>query len=331
MFTLAGHTFDKPVLLAPMEDVTDMPFRVLCKEFGADIVYTEFVNVEGLVRQNERTHKKMTFLEVERPMGIQIYGGNEESMVSGAQLSEELQPDLIDINCGCWVKDIAMRGAGAGLLRDVPKMERLVGKVVNAVSLPVTVKTRLGWDSESIKIVEVAQRMEQAGAKALTIHCRTRAQGHKGDPDYSLIPEVKKAVGIPIIVNGGINAPEDAKRVFDVTGCDGVMIARAAIANPWIFRDSKTYLKTGILPEPPSIEERFDVMLRQLKDAAGYKQERRAVLEFRKYYSNYLKGLPDAAQVRRELMVPVTVSDVEAILLPYKEQLLSSHAQLAIE
>ncbi len=323
MFTIGKHTFDRPVLLAPMEDVTDMPFRVLCREIGADIVYTEFVNVEGLVRQNERTHRKMAFQEVERPIGIQIYGGNEESMVSGAQLSEQLSPDLIDINCGCWVKDIAMRGAGAGLLRDLPKMERLVGNVVRGVSLPVTVKTRLGWDQDSIRIVEVAQRMEQAGAKALTIHCRTRVQGHKGDPDYTLIPEVKKAVSIPIIVNGGINSPLDAERVFDTTGCDGVMIARAAIACPWIFRETKAYLRTGVMPEPPTIQERFSVMLRQLRDAAEYKDESRAVLEFRKFYSNYLKGLPNAAQVRRELMVPLTVSDVEAILFPYRDRLLA--------
>ncbi len=330
MFTLANHTFDRPVLLAPMEDVTDMPFRILCREFGADIVYTEFVNVEGLVRQNERTHKKMSFRDVERPIGIQIYGGNEDSMVSGARLSEELGPDLIDINAGCWVKDIAMRGAGAGLLRDIPRMELLVGNVVRSVKLPVTVKTRLGWDVESIRIVEVAQRLEQVGVKALTIHCRTRVQGHKGDPDYTLIPEVKKAVSIPIIVNGGINTPQDAERVFNETGCDGVMVARAAIANPWIFRETKYYLANGRLPEPPSIEERFTVMLRQLKDAAAYKQERRAVLEFRKFYSNYLKGFPNASQVRRELMVPETVHGVEEILLPYKAQLLATVEQTAI-
>jgi len=331
MFTLGKHTLDRPVLLAPMEDVTDKPFRKLCKEFGADVVYTEFVNVEGLVRSNERTRRKMAFDEDERPFGIQIYGGNEESMVEGAKLSEELAPDLIDINCGCWVKDIATRGAGAGLLRDLPKMERLVGKVVQSVTTPVTVKTRLGWDSESIRIIEVAQRMEQAGVKALTIHCRTRVQGHKGDPDYTLIPDVKKAVSIPIIINGGINGPEDARRVFDVTGCDGVMIARAAIANPWIFRDTKVYLATGVLPPEPGIEERFDVMLRQLRTSAAYKQERRAVLEFRKFYSNYLKGLPGAARVRQSLMVPESVSDVESILIPYREQLLAfpSHAEVS--
>ncbi len=301
-----------------MEDVTDMPFRIVCKRLGADIVYTEFVNAEGLIRESAKTRKKMLFTEEERPFGIQIYGGVEDSMQQAAVLSEAAEPDLIDINCGCWVKDIALRGAGAGLLRDLPKMGRLVDRVIKAVRIPVTVKTRLGWDSESIKIVEVARMLEDIGVKALTVHCRTRVQGHKGDPDYSWIPQVKAAVRMPIIVNGGINNAQDAERVFRETGADGVMVARAAITNPWIFREIKHFLATGTLLPGPTIDERFDQILGHMKMAVEFKGERKAILEYRKHYSGYLHGLPHAARVRQELMVPLTFEEVQGILLNYK-------------
>ncbi|MEK6755955.1 MAG: tRNA-dihydrouridine synthase family protein, partial [Bacteroidota bacterium] len=223
---------DKPIVLAPMEDVTDVAFRVICRRLGADIVYTEFVNSEGLIRDSVKAKNKMMFLEEERPFGIQLYGGEETPMESAARIAESYGPDLIDINCGCWVRDVALRGAGAGLLRDLPRMEKIVSRVINTVKLPVTVKTRLGWDAESIRIVDVARMLEQTGVSALTVHCRTRAQGHKGEPDFSRIPEVKSAVSIPIFVNGGMMTPEKIKQIFDETGCDGVMIGRGAIDNP---------------------------------------------------------------------------------------------------
>ncbi|MBI4810561.1 MAG: tRNA-dihydrouridine synthase family protein [Ignavibacteriales bacterium] len=206
------------ILLAPMEDVTDIAFRLICKRLGADLVYTEFINSEGLIRNSEKTKQKMLFLPSERPLGIQIYGNSDSSMERAAQMAEELQPDLIDINAGCWVRKVIRHGAGAGLLQDLKKMERMISSVVKAVKLPVTVKTRLGWDERSKKIVEVARIVEDAGAQALTIHCRTRSQGQKGKPDYSLIPDVKKAVKIPIIVNGGITSAIIAEEVFATTG-----------------------------------------------------------------------------------------------------------------
>jgi tRNA-dihydrouridine synthase B len=293
---------DKPLLLAPMEDVTDLPFRIICKRLGADIVYTEFVNSEGLVRDSLKTKQKMQFWPEERPFGIQIYGGEEASMEGAAKIAERFQPDIIDINCGCWVNDVALRGAGAGLLRDLPKMERVVASVVNAVRLPVTVKTRLGWDQQSIRIVEVAQMLEQVGVQALTIHCRTRAQGHKGEPDFSWIPKVKAVVRIPLVVNGSIDTPEAVKQVFEDTGCDGVMIGRGAINNPWIFRHAKHYLRTGERLPEPSLEERRELILEHLTLAVEFKGERKGIIEFRKHWAGYLKGLPHASKVRQELM-----------------------------
>lgn len=292
----------KAVILAPMEDVTDIPFRLICKGMGADLMFTEFVNSEGLVRKSRKTHSKMKFLEEERPFGIQIYGGTDLSMEGAAKIASSLAPDLIDINCGCWVKNIAGHGAGAGLLRDLTKMRRIIESVVRSTELPVTVKTRLGWDERSIMINEVAMMVEDAGARAITIHCRTRSQGHSGEPDYSRIPGVKREVSIPVIVNGGIDTPEIAKHVFDSTGCDGIMIARGAIHNPWIFREIRMYLAAGTLMPPPGPEERIDLLLRHLELSVSYKGERVGVLEFRKHYSGYLKNLPGIAKVRHELM-----------------------------
>ncbi len=293
----------KAVLLAPMEDVTDISFRMVCKQLGADIVYTEFVNSEGLIRNSEKTKKKMLFLEEERPFGIQLYGGTECSMESAAKMAEELQPDLIDINCGCWVKNVVGQGAGASLLKDLWKMESVISAVVKSVQLPVTVKTRLGWDEKNIQIVDVARMVEDCGAKALTIHCRTRSQGNRGEVDYSHIPEVKQAVSIPIIVNGGIDTPQKAKTVFDETGCDGIMIASGAISNPWLFSEIKHYFHTGELLPPPSLEERFRVMLTHLEHSVQLKGERGGVIEFRKYYSGYLRGYHGVAKIRSELML----------------------------
>ena len=290
------------LFLAPMEDVTDLPFRVICKRLGAEVVYTEFINSEGLVRGSKRTKGKMLFWEEERPVGIQIYGGEVVSMAGAAQLAESFNPDFIDINCGCWVRDIALRGAGAGLLRDLPKMERIASTVVRAVRVPVTLKTRLGWDANSIRIVDVARMCEAVGIRAMAVHCRTRDQGHTGAVDYSWIPKIKEAVSIPIIVNGDIVTPQNVKDLFVSTGCDGVMIGRAAIMNPWIFRQSKEYLRSGRLVAEPTLEERVTLLRDHLRLAVECKGERKGVIELRKHYAGMLRGFPYSAKVRMELM-----------------------------
>lgn len=289
------------IVLAPMEDVTDISFRIICKRLGADLMFTEFVNSEGLIRNSEKTKLKMFFLSEERPIGIQIYGNLETSMQRAAQMAEESQPDIIDINAGCWVRKVVGRGAGAGLLREPATMRQIISSVVKAVKLPVTVKTRLGWDDQSIQIVDVAKMVEDAGAQALTIHCRTRAQGQKGSPDYSLIPEVKNAVKIPIIVNGGIESAEIAKYVFDTTNCDGIMVARGAIHNPFIFREIKHYLSTGDLLSTSSLSERIRLLIEYLQLAVHYKGERTACYEIRKHYSGYLRDFPGISRLRIEL------------------------------
>jgi len=285
-----------------MEDVTDLPFRVICKRLGADIVYTEFVNSDGLVRGSGKTRQKMEFWEEERPLGIQIYGGEVDAMAGAAKLAESMNPDFLDINCGCWVKDVALRGAGAGLLRDLPRMERIASSIVNNVRIPVTLKTRLGWDATSIMIVDVARMCEEAGISALTVHCRTRDQGHKGPVDYTWIPRIKEAVSIPVIVNGDILTPQDVARVFNETGCDAVMIGRGAVLNPWIFRQSRHYLATGELLPEASVEERVNLMRDHLALSVEYKGERAGVIELRKHYSGFLRGLPHVSRMRMELM-----------------------------
>ncbi|HTR80903.1 MAG TPA: tRNA dihydrouridine synthase DusB [Bacteroidota bacterium] len=317
---IAHIEIPNPILLAPMEDVTDLPFRLICKRLGADIVYTEFVNSEGLVRNSEKTKKKMFFSEEERPFGIQIYGGEELSMEGAAKIADGLNPDLIDINCGCWVKDVAMRGAGAGLLKDLPKMERIVSSVVRSTTKPVTVKTRLGWDEHSIRIVEVATMLENIGVQGLTVHCRTRAQAHKGVPDYSWIPKIKSAVSIPVVINGNILQPSDVKKAFAETGCDGVMIGRGAIDNPWIFQQAKDFLRTGQTPTAVSIDERIAVCVEHLRLSVEYKGERTGVLEMRKHYSGYLRGLPNVAKFRAELMTYTTQAPVVERLMRFGEE-----------
>jgi len=310
---------EKPIALAPMEDVTDLPFRLVCKRLGADLVYTEFVNSEGLIRDSAKTKEKMKFLEEERPFGIQIYGAEEASMEQAAAIAESLSPDLIDINCGCWVKDVALRGAGAGLLKDMPRMERIVRSVVQNVSVPVTVKTRLGWDPESIRIVEVAKMLQDCGVKGLTIHCRTRSQGHKGDPDFSHIQAVKSAVSIPIFANGSIDTPEKVEQVLRETGCDGVMVGRGAIDNPWIFAQAKHFIGTGELMPEPTMRERIETMLQHLRSSITLKGERKGVIEFRKHYSGYLRGYPHSAKVRSELMSFVVFNPIAERTIRYLE------------
>lgn len=319
---IGSINIEKPLLLAPMEGVTDLPFRLICKKLGADIVYTEFVNSEGLIRNSLKTQKKMEFLEEERPFGIQIYGGNPDSMQKAAQMAEELHPDIIDINCGCWVRNVTNNGAGSDLLRDLPRMEKIIRNVTKTTTLPVTVKTRLGWDAENIRIVEVARLAEQAGASGLTIHCRTRAQAHKGNPDYSWIERVKEAVRIPVIANGSIGTPEQIAGLFNSTGCDAVMIGRAAIDNPWIFKQAKSYLSTGIFDPQPSIEEHFHILREHLKLSLQIKGSPKGIFEFRKHYAGYLKGYPNASKMRLELMKHTEYDQIEKLLAEYEERIL---------
>ena len=326
MFSFGNIKIEKALLLAPMEDVTDISFRLICRELGADVVYTEFVNSEGLIRASEKTHKKLRIVEKERPVGIQIYGSNINSMVEAAKIAEEEQPDLIDINAGCWIKGVVNCGAGAGLLKDPVYMQNMVEGVVKAVKLPVTVKTRLGMDMNSINILEVAKRIEDAGAAAMTLHCRTRTQGHSGIADWSWIPRVKEVVKIPVALNGSVFTAEDVKNAFDETGADGVMIARGAIGNPWIFLEAKELLTTGKISTEVNIEKRIKICLRHLFLSIDVKGDRRAILEFRKYYSGYLKGFYNAAQIRAKLMTLLEYKEIEDLLLKYLEELLSYYS-----
>jgi len=311
---------DNGLLLAPMEDVTDPPFRRICRRLGADLVYTEFISSEGLIRDARRSNQKLALYEDERPVAIQIFGGNEEVMGEAARIAEEAQPDFIDINCGCWVKNVVARSAGAALLKDLPAMERIVRAVVDAVKLPVTVKTRLGWDRSSIQITEVARMLQGIGVQALAIHCRTRDQGHEGVASWEYIEQVKRAVEIPVILNGDVKTPEDVRRAFD-TGADAVMVGRAAIANPWIFRDARHYLNTGEVPSPPTFEERIETALEHLRLSIEYKGGRYGIIEFRKYWGGYLHAMPLASAVRRELVVMNGLEEIEQRIERYYDEM----------
>lgn len=303
--------FKNKIVLAPMEDVTEPPFRLICRRLGADVVYTEFISSEGLIRDAKKARAKLFFYEEERPIGIQIFGGIEESMDTAAQIAEEANPDFIDINCGCWVKDVALRGAGAGLLKDLPKMRRIAESVMRNVKLPVTLKTRLGWDENSIVIVETARMLEDIGIKALTVHCRLRSQGNKGEADWSWIKRIKDAgIDIPIILNGNIKSPKDVKFAFDTYEPDAVMVGQGAINNPWIFMQSKEYLSRGLYLEP-QLHDVFDTCRLHLNLNCNIKGELKGVLEFRKFYSGYLKGLPNISRFKMELM---TLKDLQGTL-----------------
>jgi tRNA-dihydrouridine synthase B len=311
---------DKPLALAPMEDVTDIAFRLICKRLGADLLYTEFTSSEALIRDAAKAIRKIRVAEEERPVAIQLFGGLETSMEGAAGVAERMKPDFIDINCGCWVKDVAMRGAGSGLLRDLPRFEAIVRSTVRGTKLPVTVKTRLGWDKNSINILDVAKMIEAAGAQALTVHCRTRDMAHDGVADWSWLEKIKKVITIPLIGNGDVRTPEDAKRMFE-TGCDSVMIGRAAIANPWIFRETRHFLETGNILPLPSPEERIRICAEHLHLSVEYKDEKYGVIEFRKYYSGYLKGLPFIAKLRAELMTYLEKAPILERLARYGEEI----------
>jgi nifR3 family TIM-barrel protein len=295
---------DCPLIMAPMEDITDMPFRSLCKEFGADLLITEFISSEALIREAGKSTIKMKFGEDERPVGIQIFGDSVESMRKAAIIAESFQPDFIDLNFGCPVKKVVVKGGGAALLNDLPKMTAMADAVVRAVRIPVTAKTRLGWDDSSRNIMEIAEQLQDAGIKAISIHGRTRAQLYGGQADWTLIGKVKEnpRIFIPVFGNGDITGAVVAKEMKDRYGVDGLMIGRAAVGNPWIFRECKAYLTTGELIPPPSLEERLKVLRIHLHRSLEYKGEMRTVLEMRKFYSGYFRGVPDFKKHRMKLM-----------------------------
>lgn len=314
---------DFPLLLAPMEDVSDPPFRFVCKQNGADLMYSEFISSEGLIRDAIKSRQKLDFTEFERPFGIQIFGGDEEAMSLSAKIVDTVQPDLVDINFGCPVKKVVSKGAGAAVLKDVDAMVRLTSAVVKSTSLPVTVKTRLGWDDNSKNIEEVAERLQDAGIKALTIHGRTRAQLYKGEADWTLIARIKNnpRIHIPIFGNGDIDSPQKAFEYKNRYGVDGVMIGRAAIGYPWIFREIKHFLQTGgtLLPLP-SVEERVEVCRTHAHKSVQWKGEVLGILEMRRHYANYLKGLPHVKEYRTRLVTVKTLHEVDAILDEVKQQ-----------
>lgn len=307
---------DFPLLLAPMEDVSDPPFRAVCKLNGADMMYTEFISSEGLIRDAIKSRQKLDIYETERPVGIQIFGGDEEAMAMSARIVDTVQPDLLDINFGCPVKKVVTKGAGAAVLKDIDLMVRLTAACVRSTNLPVTVKTRLGWDADSINIGEVAERLQDTGIKALAIHGRTRSQLYKGEADWTHIARVKDnpRIQIPIFGNGDIDSPEKALDYKKRFGVDGIMIGRAAIGYPWIFNEIKHFFATGEHLPPPGIEQRVDVIRRHLHKSVEWKGLVPGINEMRRHYNNYLKGLPNIKDYRLKLVTFKTVEEIDAVL-----------------
>ncbi len=305
-----------------MEDITDPSFRMICKMNGADLMYTEFISSDGLIREGTKSLKKLEIYDFERPIGIQLYGHLIDAMTEAALMAEESKPELIDINFGCPVKKIANRGAGAGMLRDIPMMIRMTEAIVKAVKLPVTVKTRLGWDENSKNIVEIAERLQDTGISALTIHGRTRAQLYRGSADWTLIGEVKnnQRMKIPIIGNGDIDGPLRAKEMFTKYGVDGIMIGRATVGRPWIFRSIRHYISTGELLPEPAVAEKADLALLHLDKSLEYKEGKRAIYEMRRHLSNYFKGLPDFKETRLKLLTTLEVDEIRLIINEIKKR-----------
>lgn len=307
-----------PLLLAPMEDVSDPPFRALCKKHGADLMYTEFISSEGLIRDAAKSVKKLDIFEYERPVGIQIFGNDIESMKEATEITAQANPDIIDINYGCPVKKVACRGAGSGILQDIPKMVRMTAEIVKSTDLPVTVKTRLGWDENTKYIVEVAERLQDVGIKAISIHGRTRKQMYKGEADWSLIADVKNnpRMHIPVFGNGDVTTPEKAKENKERFGVDGIMIGRASIGYPWIFNEIKHFLKTGEHLAPPTLQDKFNAAKEHLMMSVEWKGEKLGVLEMRRHYTNYFKGISHFKDHRMKL---VTTDQLEDLLRAFDE------------
>lgn len=307
---------DFPLLLAPMEDVSDPPFRFVCKKNGADLMYSEFISSEGLIRDAIKSRQKLDFFEYERPFGIQIFGGDEEAMSLSARIIETVNPDLVDINFGCPVKKVVCKGAGAAVLKDIPAMVRLTKAVVDSTHLPVTVKTRLGWDDQSRNIEEVAERLQDTGIKALTIHGRTRAQLYKGEADWEPIARVKNnpRIRIPIFGNGDIDSPEKALEYKNRYGIDGMMLGRAAIGYPWIFHEIKYFFETGRHADPPNISQRIEVIRQHLERSIEWKGPILGILEMRRHYTNYLKGYPHIKEYRNQLVQKNSVEEICDVL-----------------
>lgn len=307
---------DFPLLLAPMEDVSDPPFRFVCKQNGADMMYTEFISSEGLIRDAAKSRQKLDVFEYERPIGIQIFGSDIEHMREATEIATKAKPDLIDINYGCPVKNVACRGAGASLLQDIDKMVAMTAAVVKATHLPVTVKTRLGWDDNTKNVYEVAERLQDVGIKALTIHGRTRSQMYKGVADWTLIREIKRnpRIQIPIFGNGDVDSPEKAANWRLEYEVDGIMIGRAAIGYPWIFREIKHFFETGTFLDGPTINERVDVCTTHLKKSIEWKGSKTGIFEMRRHYANYFKGIPNFKEYRMKLVSLERVEDIEEVL-----------------
>lgn len=305
-----------PLLLAPMEDVSDPPFRAVCKENGADVMYTEFISSEGLIRDAAKSVQKLDIFEYERPIGIQIFGGNIDSMKESAEIATAAKPDIIDINFGCPVKKVTCKGAGAGILKDIPKMVQMTEEIVKSTHLPVTVKTRLGWDSESMFIEEVAERLQDVGIKALSIHGRTRVQMYKGEADWTLIGKIKEnpRVHIPIFGNGDVDTPQKAKLMKDQYGVDGIMIGRATIGNPWIFNEIKHFLETGQQLAEPTVNQRVDTCLKHFNFSLKWKGDRLGNVEMRRHYANYFKGFHSFKQFRMQLVTENDNDRIKTIL-----------------
>jgi nifR3 family TIM-barrel protein len=320
---------DFPLLLAPMEDVSDPPFRAVCKDKGADLMYTEFISSEGLIRDAIKSRKKLDIFEYEKPVGIQIFGGDEESLSLAAKIVDVTNPDLLDINFGCPVKKVALKGAGAGVLKDVDLMVRLTAAVVRSTNLPVTVKTRLGWDDNTRNIEEVAERLQDVGIKALAIHGRTRTQMYKGEADWSLIGKVKNnsRIQIPIFGNGDIDSPEKALLYKNRYGIDGIMIGRAAIGYPWIFEEIKHFFKTGEHLPSPTIEDRVQVARKHLHFSVDWKGPVVGINEMRRHYANYLKGLPNIKEYRTKLVTLTQVEEIDEVL----DQVIIAYSGYAFE